>query len=38
MKVQVRIPPSYPAERDYIISTLLSEFLGLDVQIGLSER
>jgi len=38
MKVQVRIPPSYPAERDYIISTLLSDFLGLDVQIELGQR
>jgi len=38
MEIIVTIPQSYPAERDYIISVILKEFLGLDYVIQRTGR
>ncbi len=36
--ITIQIPPNYEAERRYIISTLFREFLGLDIQVEVSDR
>jgi len=38
MKLLIDVPKLYPAERDYILSVLFCEFLGLEIQIERSER
>lgn len=38
MKLRIEVPRNYSAERNYILSTVLGEFLGLDVYISLLDR
>jgi hypothetical protein len=36
--IAVRIPSSYKREREYVLGTVLGEFLGLDFKVERSER
>lgn len=38
MTLLIEIQPTYPAERQYVLSVLFNEFLGLDINIKRTER
>lgn len=38
MRLFIKVPPSYPREREYIIDVIFDTFLGLDYQIEVQSR
>ena len=38
LKLSIKVPPSYPRERAYIIDVLFGAFLGLDYRIEIQDR